>query len=97
MPRPKVDSAVISFDILKSPRIDVVDEKMLFRVIRGSFGQRRKTLLNSLSNNLEISKDIIKEVLEKSGIDPQVRGETLSLSQFGRISDEISKIKQLYI
>jgi 16S rRNA (adenine1518-N6/adenine1519-N6)-dimethyltransferase len=97
MPRPKVDSAVISFDILKSPRIDVVDEKMLFRVIRGSFGQRRKTLLNSLSNNLEISKDIIRKVLEKSGIDPQVRGETLSLSKFGQISDEISKIKQLYI
>lgn len=91
MPRPKVDSAVIEFNILKKPRIEVIDEKMLFAVIKASFGQRRKTILNGLSNNLKLSKDLVKEVLERAGIDPGIRGETLSLQEFGIISDEMSK------
>lgn len=89
MPRPKVDSAVIALDILKNPRINVKDEKMLFSVIRASFGQRRKTLLNSLSSNLSCPKEMIKEVLENVNIDPGIRGETLTLEEFGAISDEI--------
>ncbi len=89
MPRPKVDSAVIALDILKNPRINVKDEKMLFSVIRASFGQRRKTLLNSLSSNLGCPKEMIKEVLENVNIDPGIRGETLTLEEFGAISDEI--------
>lgn len=92
MPRPKVDSAVISFDILDKPRIQVLDENMLFAVIKASFGQRRKTLLNGLSNNLKLPKEQIKTVLERAGIDPGVRGETLNLQQFGDISDEIIKL-----
>lgn len=92
MPRPKVDSAVIEFNILKTPRIKVQDENLLFNVIKASFGQRRKTLLNGLSNNLKISKDIIKEALINAGIDPGIRGETLSLDEFGRISDELIKL-----
>lgn len=95
MPRPKVDSAVITLDILKKPRIDVIDEKMLFKVIRGSFGQRRKTILNSLSSNLGCSKEVIKEVLEKADIDPGIRGEALSLAEFGRITDEMVKLHTL--
>ncbi|MDW5299320.1 MAG: 16S rRNA (adenine(1518)-N(6)/adenine(1519)-N(6))-dimethyltransferase RsmA [Sedimentibacter sp.] len=91
MPRPKVDSAVIEFNILKKPRIEVIDEKMLFAVIKASFGQRRKTILNGLSNNLKLSKDLVKEVLERAGINPGIRGETLSLQEFGIISDEMSK------
>lgn len=91
MPRPKVDSAVIRFDILKKPRIEVLDENILFAAIKASFGQRRKTLLNGLSNNLKLSKDIVKAALEQAGIDPGVRGETLSLEDFGRIADEIVK------
>lgn len=91
MPRPKVDSAVIEFNILSKPRIEVTDEKMLFALIKASFGQRRKTILNGISNNMKLSKDFVKEVLEKSGIDPGIRGETLSLQEFGRISDEMSK------
>ena len=91
MPRPKVDSAVIAFDILDKPRIEVLDETMLFAVIKASFGQRRKTLLNGLSNNLKLSKDTVKEALERAGIDPGIRGETLNLEEFGRISDEIVK------
>lgn len=91
MPRPKVDSAVIRFDILKKPRIEVLDENILFAAIKASFGQRRKTLLNGLSNNLKLSKDAVKTALEQAGIDPGVRGETLSLEDFGRIADEIVK------
>jgi len=91
MPRPKVDSAVIEFNILSKPRIEVIDEKMLFALVKASFGQRRKTILNGISNNMKLSKDFVKEILEKSEIDPGIRGETLSLHEFGRISDEMSK------
>lgn len=95
MPRPKVDSAVIALDILKKPRINVKDEQMLFSVIRASFGQRRKTLLNSLSSILDCPKEFIKEVLEKVNIDPGIRGETLTLEEFGAISDEIVNINNM--
>jgi 16S rRNA (adenine1518-N6/adenine1519-N6)-dimethyltransferase len=91
MPRPKVDSAVIEFNILKAPRITVEDEELLFSVIKASFGQRRKTLLNGLCNNLKLPKEIVKEALENVGIDPGIRGETLGLDQFGRIADELKK------
>jgi 16S rRNA (adenine1518-N6/adenine1519-N6)-dimethyltransferase len=91
MPKPKVDSAVIEFKILPKPRIDVCDEKMLFKVIKASFAQRRKTILNGLSNSLNFSKDIINESLVSAGMNPGIRGEKLTLDEFGRISDEISK------
>jgi len=91
MPKPKVDSAVIEFRILPKPRIDVCDEKMLFEVIKASFAQRRKTILNGLSNSLNFSKDIINESLVSAGMNPGIRGEKLTLEEFGRISDEISK------
>lgn len=91
MPRPKVDSAVVELKILPEPKIRVRDERMLFAVIRASFGQRRKTILNGLSKNLNISKDIINESLVYAGIPPGIRGEDLTLEEFGRISDEIVK------
>ncbi|HHZ01150.1 MAG TPA: 16S rRNA (adenine(1518)-N(6)/adenine(1519)-N(6))-dimethyltransferase RsmA [Tissierellia bacterium] len=91
MPRPKVDSAVLVLKILPEPRIRVLDERMLFAVIKASFGQRRKTILNGLSQGLNISKDIIKESLVYTGISPGIRGEELTLDEFGRISDQISK------
>ncbi|WP_312813643.1 16S rRNA (adenine(1518)-N(6)/adenine(1519)-N(6))-dimethyltransferase RsmA [Sedimentibacter sp.] len=92
MPRPKVDSAVIEFNILNVPKIKVNDEKLMFDIIKASFGQRRKTLLNGLSNNLKIPKETVKTALENSNIDPGIRGENLGLEEFGKISDEISKI-----
>ncbi|NLJ59124.1 MAG: 16S rRNA (adenine(1518)-N(6)/adenine(1519)-N(6))-dimethyltransferase RsmA [Tissierellia bacterium] len=91
MPRPKVDSAVIAFDILEKPRIEVLDENMLFAVIKSSFSQRRKTIINGLSNNLKLSKELINEALVSAAIDPGIRGEKLTLEEFGRISDEIIK------
>jgi 16S rRNA (adenine1518-N6/adenine1519-N6)-dimethyltransferase len=92
MPRPKVESAVITFNILKTPRIVVKDEDLLFSVIKASFGQRRKTLLNGLCNNLKLPKDVVKEALSNAGIAPGIRGETLGLEEFGRISDELKNI-----
>jgi 16S rRNA (adenine1518-N6/adenine1519-N6)-dimethyltransferase len=91
MPRPKVDSAVIALSILEKTRVEVIDEKMLFTTIRASFGQRRKTLLNGLSHNLDMPKETVIKILNNANIDPGVRGETLNLEQFGKISDEIVK------
>lgn len=92
MPKPKVDSCVVTFDILDKKRVDVKDEEMLFYVIRGSFGQRRKTILNGLTNNLKLDKEFVKTALENVNIDPGTRGETLSLQQFAEISEEISNM-----
>lgn len=91
MPRPKVDSAILEFNLLEKPRIEVLDENMLFAVIKASFGQRRKTIINGLSNNLKLPKDLINESLVSAGIEPGIRGEELTLTEFGRISDEIIK------
>nr|WP_312577143.1 16S rRNA (adenine(1518)-N(6)/adenine(1519)-N(6))-dimethyltransferase RsmA [Sedimentibacter sp.] len=91
MPRPKVDSAVIALDILDKPRIDVIDEKMMFEVIRGSFNQRRKTILNGLSNKFNCPKEFIKDVLDSVNIDSGIRGESLSIEDFAKISDAMTK------
>lgn len=91
MPKPKVDSAVVEFKILPKPKIEVLDENMLFAVIKASFSQRRKTILNGLSNSLNLSKELINESLVCAGIDSGIRGEKLTLEEFGRISDEIIK------
>ena len=90
-PVPNVNSAVIKIDLYDNNRFDV-DEKLYFDVVRAAFGKRRKTLLNSLSNSqfLDYSKEEILAVLEKSGIDSGVRGETLSLEEFAKISKNIS-------
>ncbi|MFH1239158.1 MAG: rRNA adenine dimethyltransferase family protein, partial [bacterium] len=91
-PEPKVSSSILKIDILKKPRIKVKDEKMFFRVVKGAFGQRRKTLLNSLAHSLGLDKDSLAEVLKKNDISPTRRGETLSLEEFGKLSNAISEI-----
>lgn len=88
IPKPKVESAVIRMDIKKEPTIKVIDEHLLFRVIRFAFNMRRKTLWNALKP-LGLGDDKLKCAFEESGIDPKRRGETLSLEEFGRLSDEI--------
>ena len=91
MPRPDVTSAVIRLDI-KKERQTVADEKLMFKVIKASFGQRRKTLLNSLKNSdIAISKEQWESILESAGISPGVRGETLKLEDFARLADETMK------
>lgn len=89
IPRPNVGSAVIRLTRYEVPPVIVKDEKKMFELIRASFNQRRKTLVNGLGNarNLNLSKDRITKALEEMGLSPMVRGETLSLEQFARLSD----------
>lgn len=96
MPRPNVGSAVIRLTIHQNPTVKVKNEKLLFRLIRASFNQRRKTLANGLNNSPEISlsKEMISEAIEELGVVATIRGEALSLEQFAKLADIIdSKLK----
>lgn len=89
MPRPKVGSAVIRLKTHVKPPVTVKDEDMMFRLIRASFNQRRKTLQNGLNNSPEIAaeKEQITKAIESLGLSANVRGETLTLEQFAQLSD----------
>ena len=89
MPRPNVGSAVIRLTVHENPPVTVKDEKLMFRLIRASFNQRRKTLANGLKNSPELhySKEQIEEAIEKLEVSPSIRGEALTLEQFARLSD----------
>ena len=89
MPRPNVDSAVIRLTRYEEPPVQVKDEKMLFKIIRASFNQRRKTLQNGLNNSSELNftKDQIAAAIAEAGFSPSVRGEALALEQFARLTD----------
>ncbi|MCT4606996.1 MAG: 16S rRNA (adenine(1518)-N(6)/adenine(1519)-N(6))-dimethyltransferase RsmA [Marinisporobacter sp.] len=88
IPQPKVESTVIRLRVLQEPRVQVKDEKILFSIVRAAFGKRRKTLLNALSNSpLQVDKEILKKVLENSGIEGNRRGETLTIEEFAKIAD----------
>ena len=90
VPQPKVDSAVLVMRFLDRPLVDIKDEKMFFRVVKAAFSQRRKTLLNCLASAFPQGKDELSELLRSVGIDPTRRGETLTLSEFGAITDKLS-------
>lgn len=90
IPRPKIDSAVLRLDVLSSPAVDVKDRSLFFECIKKGFGQRRKTILNSLNGVGGIGKEELAEAFEINDIDPQRRAETLSLAEFGKIADTIS-------
>lgn len=93
MPRPNVGSAVIRLTPHKKPPVSVRSEKLLFRLIRSSFNQRRKTLLNGLNNASELpaTKEVLAEALKASELPVMTRGETLSLAQFAVLADELLK------
>ena len=95
MPRPNVGSAVIRLTLHENPPITVKDENLMFRIIRASFNQRRKTLLNGLNNSPEIAatKEQIQAAFEKLGFPVNVRGETLTLKEFAALADEFSKLR----
>lgn len=94
IPRPNVDSAVIMLKVYDEPKVEVKDEKLLFKVVKGAFGTRRKTLLNALSlSNLDMTKDEVKEVLTTCNIDPVRRGETLSIEEFAILADYIEGLE----
>ena len=87
VPRPKVDSAVLRLDIRDSRPVELVDEKLFFACIKSGFGQRRKTLLNSLPGVAGFSKDDVKAVLQAADIDPVRRAETLDMGEFASIAN----------
>lgn len=91
IPRPNVGSAVIHLSRYEVPPVKVTDEKKMFALIRASFNQRRKTLVNSLNNSpvLGWSKEQIAEVLEEMQLPATVRGEALTLQQFAELSDRL--------
>ena len=93
MPRPNVGSAVIRLTRHEQVPVEVTDEKLMFRLIRASFNQRRKTLANGLNNSPEIhlSKEVIQQSIEELGEPVNVRGEKLSLEQFAELSNIIYK------
>ncbi len=93
MPRPNVGSAVINLTLHKEAPIEVRNEKLLFKMIRASFNQRRKTLMNGLNNSSEISfsKEEIGQALTALGIPENIRGEALTLEQFAALANHLSK------
>lgn len=96
MPRPNVGSAVIRLTKHEQSPVDVRDEKLMFRIIRASFNQRRKTLVNGLNNSPEIHlpKDIIAQAIIELGVPENIRGEALTLDQFAKLSNIVaSKIE----
>ena len=96
MPRPKVGSAVIRLERYEEPPVQVTDEKLMFRIIRASFNQRRKTLVNGLKNSPEIqfTKEEIEAAIETLGKGASVRGEALTLEEFARLSNILSSVEQ---
>lgn len=89
MPAPKVDSAVIRLDILKEPCVQVEDEELFFRVVKAAFSQRRKTLPNSLSAGLQISKLTVTNALKRANVPVNYRAEQLTMEQLAKISNAI--------
>ena len=97
MPRPNVGSAVIRLTRHQEPPVQVEDEKMMFRLIRASFNQRRKTLANGLGNapDIPLSKEQIQESIIELGVPVTIRGEALSLEQFAALSNIVTaKLKR---
>ena len=93
MPRPNVDSAVIKLTVMDKPKVQVNNEKFMFEFIKAAFSQRRKTLVNCIfsSGLLTLSKDEIGKMLNGLGYDERVRGESLTLEDYGKITDEAEK------
>lgn len=91
MPRPNVDSAVIRLERFKTPPVDVKNEHLMFKIIRASFNQRRKTMMNSVGNSGEVnvSKEELLKALEQCGFSATIRGEALTLEQFAALTNAI--------
>ena len=94
VPAPKVESAVVNLDILDKKRVSVSDEKLFFRIIKAAFGQRRKTLVNALSNNLSCGKDEIKNILAELDISETIRGEALSIYDYEKIANAFCELRR---
>lgn len=91
IPSPKVDSAVLQLLVLKEPKIKVLDKTLFFKIIKAAFLQKRKTLINSLSNSGIQNKIYLEEMLDKLSINKKIRAEQLTLEDFGKIADYIKQ------
>ena len=89
MPRPKIGSAVIRLTRHEKPPVEVKDEKLMFRLIRASFNQRRKTLANGLKNDssLPYTKEVVEKAIADCGFSPTIRGEALTLEEFAKLAN----------
>ena len=90
VPQPKVDSAVLNLRIRKEKPVDLRDREFFFAVVKAGFGQRRKTLNNSLMGVKDITKEIVSASLAAAGIDPARRAETLNLEEFAELSNQVA-------
>ena len=93
IPRPKVGSAVVPLECYEEPPVSVKDEKLMFALIRASFNQRRKTMVNAVANYPELAytKEDVAAALAEMALSPTVRGEALSLIEFARLSDILGR------
>lgn len=91
MPSPKVDSCVIELDLTERVERRTEDERLFFRMVKAAFAQRRKTILNSLSNGMGIGKDKISKAVEAAGLSVTARAEALTMEQLVNLSNEIYK------
>ncbi|UCD85183.1 MAG: ribosomal RNA small subunit methyltransferase A [Deltaproteobacteria bacterium] len=94
-PRPRVDSAVVDFKVLSQPRIELEDEDGFGKMVKAAFSRRRKTIGNALQALPEIFREDIPVIFNELKIDPRRRGETLSLEEWGRLSNYLSR-RQIY-
>ncbi len=95
MPSPQVDSAVLRLTVRERPPVEVNDEATFFRVVRAAFGHRRKTISNALvHSDLGLAKEEVQRRLEQAGIEPQRRGETLSLVEFAGLANLLSPLTE---
>lgn len=91
VPQPNVDSTVIGLHVREDKKYKVDNEEIFFKTVKASFGQRRKTLLNSLGGLGFLNKDEIREVLQEANIDEKRRGETLSIEEFANLANKVTE------
>lgn len=98
IPQPKVTSSVIRLKRRAAPPVSVIDEELMFKIIRAAFNQRRKTLVNAICSGLgNITKEQAENALTNCGFDPRIRGEVLGIGGFAKIADEIHNICNAYL
>mgnify|MGYP000480306308 CR=1 FL=1 len=95
VPQPEVDSAVVKLDLYKTPPVELRDRDLFFKIVKASFGQRRKTIVNALNNAgyLGLNKEQIRTMLDKIGVEENRRGETLTIQQFAQLANMVYDIR----
>ena len=91
MPQPNVDSIVVRLNILKSPKVELLDKEIFFKTVKSAFSMRRKTLLNTISAGFSMDKEMVRNIFEKADIDYKRRGESLSIYEFAELSNKIKE------